>query len=114
VQRPLWASTSTKNPAYRDVIYVEELIGRETVNTLPPATLDAFKDHGNVAMTVERDVAGAEQQLADLASAGISLDAVTDQLLTDGLASFQQSFDTLLAGLEKKSNALGRQLAGAR
>jgi transaldolase len=114
VQRPLWASTSTKNPAYRDVIYVEELIGRDTVNTLPPATLDAFKDHGIVAMTVERDVAGAERHLADLASAGISLDAVTDQLLTDGLASFQQSFDTLLAGLEKKSNALGRQLAGAR
>ena len=114
VQRPLWASTSTKNPAYRDVIYVEQLIGQETVNTLPPATLDAFKDHGIVAMTVDQDVAGAEKNLADLAAAGISLDAVTDQLLTDGLASFQQSFDTLLAGLEKKSNALGKQLAGAR
>jgi transaldolase len=113
VQRPLWASTSTKNPAYRDVMYVEELIGRDTVNTLPPATIEAFKDHGKVAMTVERDVAGAERLLAELSSVGISLDTVTDQLLIDGIASFQKSIDSLLAGLEKKSNALGRQLAGA-
>lgn len=114
VQRPLWASTSTKNPAYRDVIYVEELIGRDTVNTLPPATLDAFKDHGKVAMTVEQNVPGAEKELADLESVGISLNAVTDQLLVDGLASFQKSFETLLAGLEKKSSSLGHHLAAAR
>ncbi|HKS07890.1 MAG TPA: transaldolase [Gemmatimonadaceae bacterium] len=113
VQRPLWASTSTKNPAYRDVIYVEQLIGPDTVNTLPPATLDAFRDHGETQRTVDTDLDSAQQLLADLGSAGISLDAVTDQLLTEGLASFQKSFDSLLAGLERKSGALGRALVGA-
>jgi transaldolase len=112
MQRPLWASTSTKNPAYRDVMYVEALIGPDTVNTLPPATLDAFRDHGNVARTLDCDVEGAAGEIAALEAAGISLDAVTAQLLTDGLASFQQSFDSLLKGLENKSHTLGRQLAG--
>lgn len=106
VQRPLWASTSTKNPAYRDVIYVEALIGPHTVNTLPPATLDAFRDHGETARTVDADVAGAEAHLAALAAAGIDLAAVTDRLLRDGLASFSTSFDTLLAGLEAKRASL--------
>ena len=106
VQRPLWASTSTKNPAFRDVIYVEELIGPDTVNTLPPATLEAFRDHGETRHSVTRDIAGAEQALAALAAVGISLRTVTDTLLADGLSSFGHSFVTLLAGLERKRVAL--------
>lgn len=108
LQRPLWASTSTKNPAYRDVMYVEQLIGPDTVDTLPPATLEAFRDHGVVARTLDADVAGAERLLADVERAGISLRDVTDTLLAKGLASFQKSFDTLVAGLETKTRALGR------
>ncbi|HEX8848572.1 MAG TPA: transaldolase [Gemmatimonadaceae bacterium] len=108
VQRPLWASTSTKNPAYRDVMYVEQLIGPDTVNTLPPATLDAFRDHGEVARTVDKDVDGAKRTIAELAAVGISLEEVTAKLLRDGIASFQKSFDGLIANLEKKA------VAGAR
>ncbi len=102
VQRPLWASTSTKNPAYRDVMYVEQLIGPHTVNTLPPATLDAFRDHGEVKRTVDRDMDVARKVLADLEAAGISIADVTAKLLKDGIVSFQKSFDGLLANLEKK------------
>jgi transaldolase len=102
VQRPLWASTSTKNPAYRDVIYVEALIGPHTVNTLPPATLEAFRDHGETARTVDAELDAADAHLAALADAGIDLGAVTDTLLADGLASFAKSFETLVAGLEAK------------
>ena len=106
VQRPLWASTSTKNPAYRDVIYVEELIGPDTVNTLPPATLEAFRDHGHVRASVTEHVAEAERALAALEAHGVSLQAVTDTLLAEGLASFEQSFVTLLSGLARKRAAL--------
>ena len=106
VQRPLWASTSTKNPAYRDVLYVEQLVGPHTVNTMPPATLDAFRDHGETARTVDADVAGAERALADLEALGISMREVTDKLLTEGIASFQKSFDGLLANLGKRMEAL--------
>lgn len=106
VQRPLWASTSTKNPAYRDVIYVEELIGPDTVNTLPPATLEAFRDHGEVRASVTESVAEAERSLAALEAHGVSLQSVTDTLLAEGLASFEQSFVTLLAGLARKRAAL--------
>jgi len=106
VQRPLWASTSTKNPAYRDVIYVEQLIGPNTVNTMPPATMDAFRDHGIIARTVDSNDAQAEADLAALEAAGISLEHVTEQLLTEGVASFQRSFDTLLAGLSRKTASL--------
>jgi transaldolase len=106
VQRPLWASTSTKNPAYRDVIYVEELIGTDTVNTLPPATLEAFRDHGEVRPSVTEHVADAERVLAALESQGVSLQAVTDTLLVEGLASFEHSFVTLLSGLNRKRAAL--------
>ncbi|HEX7123766.1 MAG TPA: transaldolase [Gemmatimonadaceae bacterium] len=106
VQRPLWASTSTKNPAYRDVLYVEELIGPDTVNTLPPATIEAFRDHGVVSRTIDRDVDGAARHLAALAELGIDLSEVTDTLLTEGLAAFARSFDTLLAGLERKVASL--------
>jgi len=106
VQRPLWASTSTKNPAYRDVMYVEQLIGPDTVNTLPPATLEAFRDHGVVARTIDANVTGAEALLRDLADAGISLRDVTDQLLVEGIESFRKSYDSLLAGLDRKAHAL--------
>jgi len=106
LQRPLWASTSTKNPAYRDTIYVEELIGPDTVNTMPPNTLEAFRDHGVTRRTVDVDLAAADALLAELETVGIRLDAVTDTLLAEGLASFQKSFDTLIAGIEQKTAAL--------
>ena len=106
VQRPLWASTSTKNPAYRDVMYVEQLIGPNTVNTVPPATLEAFRDHGVVARTVDADLPQADREIADIEAAGVSLKDVTDQLLRDGIASFQKSYDSILAGLERKRHAL--------
>jgi transaldolase len=102
VQRPLWASTSTKNPAYRDVMYVEALIGPDTVDTMPPQTIDAFRDHGIVARTVDADVDDARRAVADLEALGIPLASVTDKLLVDGLASFQKSFDGLLERLEQK------------
>ena len=111
VQRPLWASTGTKNPAYSDVKYVEGLIGPDTVNTLPPATLDAFRDHGVVARTVDTGVAEARALVPALEAQGIRLREVTEQLLVDGLASFQTSFDTLIAGLERKAATLGHSLA---
>ena len=114
VQRPLWASTGVKNPAYRDTLYVEQLIGPDTVNTMPPALIDAFRDHGEVRRTVDDDLDAARAVLADLASIGIDIDDVTDKLLRDGLASFQKSFDSLTAGLAKKSGTLGRELATAR
>jgi transaldolase len=114
LQRPLWASTSSKNPAYRDVLYVEQLIGPDTVNTMPPATIDAFRDHGEVARTVDASFSAAERTIADLRAVGIDLDEVTGKLLRDGLASFQKSFDSLIAGLEKKSAALGREMASSR
>jgi transaldolase len=114
VQRPLWASTSTKNPAYRDVIYVEELVGPQTVNTLPPATLEAFRDHGETRRTVDVGLPDALVALASIEAAGISVKNVTDQLLGEGLASFQKAFDTLLAGLEEKAGKLGRPVAAGR
>lgn len=107
VQRPLWASTSTKNPSYRDVLYVETLIGPHTVNTMPPATVDAFRDHGVVARTVDTGYEAADALVAALDARGIPMDQVTDKLLMEGLASFQKSFDALLAGLERKRAALG-------
>ncbi|MCU0634694.1 MAG: transaldolase [Gemmatimonadaceae bacterium] len=106
IQRPLWASTSTKNPAYRDVRYVEELIGPGTVNTLPPATLEAFRDHGETRRSVDEGVDRAERTLAALEAEGISLREVTDLLLDQGLAAFEASYSTLLAGIDRKSRAL--------
>ena len=111
VQRPLWASTSTKNPAYRDVMYVEQLIGPDTVNTMPLATIDAFKDHGVVARTVDAGLDEAERVIGDLERLGISMRDVTDKLLVDGLAVFQKSYDAVIAGLEAKSRTLGLELA---
>jgi transaldolase len=105
-QRPLWASTSTKNPGYRDVMYVEELIGPHTVTTLPPQTAEAFRDHGEVRRSVTEGLDQAQRTLAELEALGISLAEVTDKLLADGLASFQKSFDQLTAGIEKKLSSL--------
>jgi transaldolase len=104
-QRVLWASTSTKNPDYRDVVYIEELIGADTVNTVPPATLDAFRDHGRARASLTEDVAGARRALDELAAAGISLDAVTDELLADGVKLFADAFDQLLAAIAKRTRA---------
>ena len=106
LQRPLWASTSSKNPAYRDVLYVEQLIGADTVNTMPPATIEAFRDHGETKRTVDADFAAAEHTMRDLAAVGIVMSDVTDKLLAEGLASFQKSFESLTLGLQNKVNAL--------
>ena len=106
VQRPLWASTSTKNPAYRDVMYVEELIGPDTVDTMPPATIEAFEDHGVVARTVDKKVAVSEALLKEIEALGISMREVTAKLLVDGIDSFQKSFDELIAGLDAKIGSL--------
>ncbi len=106
VQRPLWASTSTKNPEYRDVMYVEELIGPDTVNTMPPATIDAFRDHGVGEKTVDKNVAAAEGMIKEIEAVGVSMKDVTEGLLVEGIASFQKSFDELIAGLEAKIGSL--------
>jgi transaldolase len=102
VQRPLWASTSTKNPRYPDTMYVDRLIGPDTVNTVPPATLRAFQDHGRAVRTIDADVAGARSRLAAIEAAGISLRAVTDHLEEDGVAKFTASFRSLLAAIDAK------------
>lgn len=104
-QRLLWASTSTKNPSYRDVMYVEQLIGPETVDTMPPATFDAFRDHGRVRSTLEADVEGARVAMTELAALGISIDDVTDRLLADGLRLFTEPFGKLLAAIEARRAA---------
>lgn len=103
VQRPLWASTSTKNPKYPDLLYVEALIGPDTVDTLPPATVDAIIDHGRAARTIDTEVDQARALIAQLEQHGISMKEVTDQLLAEGVKSFHNSFTTLKASLEKKS-----------
>jgi transaldolase len=102
VQRPLWASTSTKDPAYPDTIYADALIGPFTVDTMPPQTVDAFRDHGHAANTVTAGVDDAHQALAQLTALGINLDTITAELLAAGLDSFSASFDKLLAGLAAK------------
>jgi transaldolase len=95
-------------------MYVEELIGPHTVNTMPPQTIDAFADHGIVNRTVDKNVDAAERVIADLAKLGISIDEVTNKLLVDGIASFQKSYDSLIAGLARKTKALGRDLVASR
>lgn len=102
VQRPLWASTSTKNPAYRDVIYVEELIGPDTVNTMPLPTIEAFADHGQARRTVDTDVASAEKTLADLDAVGIDILEVTHALQKEGVEKFVLPFRDLLGSIEGK------------
>ena len=102
VQRLLWASTSTKNPKYRDVLYIEELIGPDTVNTIPPATIDAFRDHGAVRRTLDADVAAADATMSNLEKAGISMQKVTNKLLEDAIKLFADAFEKLLAAVEQK------------
>jgi transaldolase len=110
VQRPLWASTSTKNPEYPDIKYVEELVGPETVNTVPTATLDAYRDHGRPANALARGVATCREELERLRRVGIDLDAVTARLQVEGVAAFAASFDQLIAALEKaRSQRFTRQ-----
>jgi transaldolase len=100
-QRVLWASTSTKNPKLRDVLYIEDLIGQDTVNTIPPATLDAFRDHGIPRASLIEDVAGARKVMADLAAAGISIQDVTAELVKAGVKQFEDAFTKLLAAVAK-------------
>jgi len=106
VQRPLWASTGTKNPKYSDVMYIEALIGPDTVNTIPPATYDAFKDHGRVIMTLEKDLAEAKRVLDEFKAKGHSLEAITDKLTVDGVKSFEESFEQLMATIEARRDAV--------
>jgi transaldolase len=101
-QRCLWASTSTKNPAYRDVLYVEELIGPDTVNTLPETTLNAFQDHGRVAPTLERGLEEAHRLMESLAAAGVDYEDVVETLEAEAIEKFTRSFSELLAGLQAK------------
>jgi transaldolase len=114
VQRPLWASTSTKNPAYRDVLYVEELIGADTVNTMPPATLAAFNDHGRVEARIRHDVAGARAVFARLSALGVAIDTLIDQLEGEGVKSFAKSYDDLLATLEARRRDMAAQRGSNR
>lgn len=102
VQRLLWASTSTKNPKYRDVLYIEELIGPDTVNTIPPATMDAFRDHGIVRRTLDTELAAADKTMSDLENAGISMKKITGQLLDEAIKLFDEAFSKLLAAVEQK------------
>jgi len=104
-QRLLWASTGTKNPDYPDTLYLDTLIGPDTVNTVPPKTLDAFRDHGNVGETLTQDVDGAKQQLADAERLGLDLKGVTDTLVEEGVASFSKAFDDLLGAIAAKHPA---------
>ena len=104
-QRLLWASTGTKNPDYPDTLYIDTLIGADTVNTVPPKTLDAFRDHGNVAETLTQDVDGARKVMADAERLGLDLDGVTDLLVAEGVHAFIHSFDDLLGAIAAKHPA---------
>ena len=108
VQRPLWASTSTKNPKYRDVLYAEELIGPDTVDTMPPATIDAFRDHGQVRASLEEGLEEAEGVFRRLANVGIDMNVATEKLQVDGVKLFADSFDTLMKSLASKRESLAK------
>ena len=110
VQRPLWASTGTKNAKYSDVLYVESLIASDTVNTLPPATYLAFKDHGKAVLTIEKDVDEARRVLETFEAKGLSLDSITEKLTTDGVKSFNESFEQLIQTIEARRDAVVRGL----
>jgi transaldolase len=110
-QRCLWASTSTKNPEYRDVMYVEELIGPDTINTVPQATLDAFREHGDVALTLDEDVAGARHTLMAIEEAGISIKEVTDELQVEGVKLFCDAYDKARETIREKREALAASRA---
>ena len=106
VQRCLWASTSTKNPGYRDVLYVEELIGPQTVDTMPLETIEAFNDHGRLERTLDEDVDRARELLRQVEQAGISMQTVTDELIEEGVAAFGKSFDELIEAIDSQREAL--------
>jgi len=113
LQRPLWASTGTKNKAYSDTLYLSELIGPDTVNTIPPATIDAFRDHGVVRRTIDENVDDAKRVLADLASAGISIDEITAKLQKDGVESFSKSFDEINEITTRKADQIKAKVSAA-
>jgi transaldolase len=106
VQRCLWASTSTKNPEYRDVLYVEELIGPQTVDTMPLDTIEAFTDHGRLERTLDQDVDDARELLHQVEEQGISMQTVTDELIEEGVAAFAKSFDELIDAIDSQQKAL--------
>jgi transaldolase len=112
-QRVLWASTGVKNPKYKDTLYVEELIGPNTVDTMPPETLASFRDHGRVAATLRQGLSEAERVLSDLASVGISLDQVTDELLVDGVKKFSEPYTALLHAVENSCKDATRRAAAS-
>jgi transaldolase len=111
VQRPLWASTSTKNPAYRDVLYAEDLIGLDTVDTMPLETIENFRDHGRVRNSIEDDIPGAHATFAELEKVGIHYDQITQQLLDEGVKKFADSFHQLFEGIDGKKNAIKQEKA---
>ncbi|HEY8171852.1 MAG TPA: transaldolase [Dehalococcoidia bacterium] len=113
VQRPLWASTGTKNPAYSDILYVQELIGPDTVNTMPPQTIDAFRDHGVVRRTIDENYDAAVKVLADLETAGVSMRSVTDQLQAEGVEAFMKSFDQIRETTAKKAGEIMNKASAA-
>lgn len=106
VQRPLWASTGTKNPGLSDVLYIDQLIGKDTVNTIPPKTWAAFRDHGTLGDTLTKNIDEAQKTLADLKAAGIEIEEITRTLEKEGVDAFIQSFDTLLASIQEKADRL--------
>ncbi len=113
VQRPLWASTGTKNAAYSDIMYVQELIGPDTVNTMPPKTIDAFRDHGVVRRTVDDGLAEARRHFAALADAGISIVEITDTLQKEGVDAFTRSFDEIQATIAAKADQIRKKVSAA-
>ncbi len=114
VQRPLWASTGTKNPAYSDVLYLDQLIGRDTINTVPPDTLRKFEDHGTVAPTLAGHEDDAHERMERLARVGVDFDDVTRVLETEGIEKFAKSYATLLATIGKKRQALKKGAADGK
>ena len=106
VQRPLWASTSTKNPSYPDTLYVQELVAKDTVNTMPPATLAAWKDHGRPEAGLERNIRTSDMVLSQIREAGVDLSKVTADLIDDGVKKFADSFDQLLGAIEQKAKSV--------
>lgn len=113
VQRPLWASTSTKNPDYYDIMYVQDLIGPQTVNTMPPQTIDAFRDHGQVRRTVDEGVEDARRVMSDLADLGISMVEITDQLQREGVEAFAKSYDEMTRATAAKAEDIRRKVSAA-
>ena len=106
VQRPLWASTSVKNPDFSDVMYVDSLIGSDTVNTMPDVTLDAYKDHGNPSLTIESNLDDCLAHLDMIEDAGVNMDEITEKLLVDGLKAFSDSYDQLIENISDKRTSL--------